>query len=115
RLEPAAPPPRLHRPDRAVPRRAARRRSRRQGGGARGESLPRRPADAGGRASVASALATEPGLLCLAEPTAGMSVAETEATVELVRRIAHDLTIVIVEHKMEVGSGVAARATLVPD
>ena len=55
----------------------------------------------------ASRSATEPKLLCLDEPTAGMSVAETHATVELVRRIAADLTILIVEHDMEVVMGLA--------
>ena len=61
---------------------------------------------------IAIALATEPKLLCLDEPTAGMSVAETESTVELIRRIAHDLTIVIVEHDMEVVMGLAGAITV---
>ena len=56
---------------------------------------------------IGIALATEPQLLCLDEPTAGMSVSETHATVELVRRIAQDLTILIVEHDMEVVMGLA--------
>ena len=56
---------------------------------------------------IGIALATEPQLLCLDEPTAGMSVSETHATVELVRRIAKNLTIVIVEHDMEVVMGLA--------
>ena len=56
---------------------------------------------------IGIALATEPKLLCLDEPTAGMSVAETHATVELIRRIAKDLTILIVEHDMEVVMGLA--------
>jgi branched-chain amino acid transport system ATP-binding protein len=51
---------------------------------------------------IGIALATEPQLLCLDEPTAGMSAAETSQTMELVRRIAKDLTILIVEHDMEV-------------
>ncbi|MBM3516159.1 MAG: ABC transporter ATP-binding protein, partial [Alphaproteobacteria bacterium] len=42
---------------------------------------------------IGIALATEPKLLCLDEPTAGMSTAETHDTMELVRRIAKDLTI----------------------
>ena len=37
---------------------------------------------------IGIALATEPQLLCLDEPTAGMSAAETHDTMELVRRIA---------------------------
>jgi branched-chain amino acid transport system ATP-binding protein len=61
---------------------------------------------------IGIALATEPKLLCLDEPTAGMSVAETHATVELVRRIARNLTILIVEHDMEVVMGLAQRITV---
>ena len=56
---------------------------------------------------IGIALATEPKLLCLDEPTAGMSVTETYATVELIRRIAQNLTILIVEHDMEVVMGLA--------
>jgi branched-chain amino acid transport system ATP-binding protein len=56
---------------------------------------------------IAIALATEPTLLCLDEPTAGMSVAETHGTVELIRRIGRDFTILIVEHDMEVVMGLA--------
>src|SRR5262245_56377135 len=61
---------------------------------------------------IGIALATEPALLCLDEPTAGVSVPETHATVELVRRIAADLTIMIVEHDMEVVMGLAHRITV---
>jgi len=61
---------------------------------------------------IGIALATEPQLLCLDEPTAGMSVSETRTTVELVRRIAKDLTIVIVEHDMEVVMGLAETITV---
>jgi branched-chain amino acid transport system ATP-binding protein len=61
---------------------------------------------------IAIALATEPQLLCLDEPTAGMSVTETHATVELVRRIAKNLTILIVEHDMEVVMNLAHRITV---
>jgi len=61
---------------------------------------------------IGIALATEPQLLCLDEPTAGMSVSETRTTVELVRRIAKDLTIVIVEHDMEVVMGLARTITV---
>ena len=61
---------------------------------------------------IGIALATEPKLLCLDEPTAGMSVTETRATVELIRRIARDLTILIVEHDMEVVMGLARTITV---
>jgi branched-chain amino acid transport system ATP-binding protein len=61
---------------------------------------------------IGIALATEPKLLCLDEPTAGMSVIETQQTVELIRRIAANLTILIVEHDMEVVMGLAQRITV---
>jgi branched-chain amino acid transport system ATP-binding protein len=61
---------------------------------------------------IAIALATEPKVLCLDEPTAGMSVAETHYTVELIRRIAANLTILIVEHDMEVVMGLASAVTV---
>ena len=61
---------------------------------------------------IGIALATEPTLLCLDEPTAGMSAAETRDTIELVRRIAKDLTILIVEHDMQVVMELAHRITV---
>ena len=61
---------------------------------------------------IGIALATEPTLLCLDEPTAGMSAAETHDTMALVRRIAKDLTILIVEHDMQVVMELAHRITV---
>jgi branched-chain amino acid transport system ATP-binding protein len=61
---------------------------------------------------IGIALATEPQLLCLDEPTAGMSAAETSETMELVRRIAKNLTILIVEHDMEVVMKLCDRITV---
>jgi len=61
---------------------------------------------------IGIALATEPTLLCLDEPTAGMSAAETYDTMQLVQRIAENLTILIVEHDMEVVMGLADRITV---
>ena len=61
---------------------------------------------------IGIALATEPELLCLDEPTAGMSAAETHDTMQLVRRIAKNLTILIVEHDMQVVMELAQRITV---
>jgi branched-chain amino acid transport system ATP-binding protein len=61
---------------------------------------------------IGIALATEPQLLCLDEPTAGMSTAETHDTMALVRSIAKDLTILIVEHDMNVVMELADRITV---
>jgi len=61
---------------------------------------------------IGIALATEPQLLCLDEPTAGMSTAETHDTMELIRGIAKDLTILIVEHDMKVVMELAHRITV---
>jgi branched-chain amino acid transport system ATP-binding protein len=61
---------------------------------------------------IGIALATEPELLCLDEPTAGMSAAETHDTMALIRRIAPNLTILIVEHDMQVVMKLAQRITV---
>jgi branched-chain amino acid transport system ATP-binding protein len=61
---------------------------------------------------IAIALATEPKVLCLDEPTAGMSVAETHHTTALIRHISANLTILIVEHDMEVVMGLAQVITV---
>ena len=61
---------------------------------------------------VGVALATEPKVLCLDEPTAGMSPAETHETMALIRQIAKDLTILIVEHDMQVVMELAQRITV---
>jgi branched-chain amino acid transport system ATP-binding protein len=61
---------------------------------------------------IGIALATAPQLLCLDEPTAGMSAAETHETIELVRRIARNLTILVVEHDMQVVMELAQRITV---
>ena len=43
---------------------------------------------------------------------AGMSAAETQDTIQLVRRIAKDLTILIVEHDMQLVMGLADRISV---
>jgi branched-chain amino acid transport system permease protein len=61
------------------------------------------------RLEIGLALATEPELLLLDEPAAGMSPNETSETVALIRHLRASVTIVIVEHDMDVVFGLADR------
>jgi branched-chain amino acid transport system ATP-binding protein len=56
------------------------------------------------RLELGVALAGEPDLLLMDEPTAGMSPEETEATVDLIKEVKErlDLTFVLIEHDMEI-------------
>jgi branched-chain amino acid transport system ATP-binding protein len=60
------------------------------------------------------ALASEPRLLLLDEPTAGMSATETRETIRLVDRIARErgLTLLFTEHDMEVVFSIAQKITV---
>jgi branched-chain amino acid transport system ATP-binding protein len=61
---------------------------------------------------ISMALSTDPDLVMLDEPTAGMSVDETHNAVELIRRITEGKTMVIIEHDMEVVFSLADRITV---
>src|SRR5499426_3258771 len=63
---------------------------------------------------LAIALASEPELLLLDEPTAGMSATETRETIALVERITRDrgLTLLFTEHDMEVVFSIAQRISV---
>jgi ABC-type branched-subunit amino acid transport system ATPase component/ABC-type branched-subunit amino acid transport system permease subunit len=61
---------------------------------------------------IGIALATQPDFLLLDEPTAGMSPEETQRTAAFVRRLAGQVTIVLVEHDMEVVMGISDRITV---
>ena len=67
------------------------------------------------RLEVALALATEPEVLLLDEPAAGMSPAERSAMVDLLKTLRERLTIVIVEHDMDVVFGLADRVIVLQD
>lgn len=56
---------------------------------------------------MAMALAADPKLLLLDEPTAGMSPEETREMMTLIARLAQDRTVVLVEHKMKLVMGLA--------
>jgi branched-chain amino acid transport system ATP-binding protein len=66
------------------------------------------------RLEVARALATEPKLLLLDEPTAGMNPQETNEFTEFVSelRSEQNLTILLIEHDMRVVMGISDRVTV---
>ena len=63
---------------------------------------------------IARALATNPKLLCLDEPAAGMNPQETADLMEIVRRIRdeYDVTILLIEHDMKFVSGLCDEITV---
>jgi branched-chain amino acid transport system ATP-binding protein len=56
---------------------------------------------------VVMALSGSPKILLLDEPTAGLSPAETLRVVEMVRKLPRDMTILMIEHDMDVAFEVA--------
>jgi branched-chain amino acid transport system ATP-binding protein len=66
------------------------------------------------RLEVARALASDPKLLLLDEPTAGMNPGETRQMTEFIGRLRRDLglTILLIEHDMTVVMGVSERITV---
>jgi branched-chain amino acid transport system ATP-binding protein len=61
---------------------------------------------------LAVALALDPRVLLLDEPTAGMGAEDVDRTVDLVRRVARGRTVVLVEHNMSVVASLADRVTV---
>jgi branched-chain amino acid transport system ATP-binding protein len=61
---------------------------------------------------LATALALDPRILLLDEPTAGMGLEDVARTVDLIRRIRTGRTVVMVEHNMSVVADLADRVTV---
>jgi branched-chain amino acid transport system ATP-binding protein len=61
---------------------------------------------------IGIALAGEPDLLLLDEPTSGMSPAETARMIDLIAALPRSLTILMIEHDMQVVFSVADRITV---
>jgi branched-chain amino acid transport system ATP-binding protein len=66
------------------------------------------------RLEIARALATDPKLLLLDEPTAGMNPQETQELMRLIQRLRGErgLTILLIEHDMRVVMGISERVTV---
>jgi ABC-type branched-subunit amino acid transport system ATPase component len=66
------------------------------------------------RLEVARALASNPVLLLLDEPTAGMNPRETQQLTDLIGRLRNDLnlTVLLIEHDMRVVMGISDRVTV---
>ncbi len=66
------------------------------------------------RVEIARALASDPKLLLLDEPTAGMNPNESARLTDLMRRLRdeRDLSILLIEHDMKVVMGVSERVTV---
>jgi branched-chain amino acid transport system ATP-binding protein len=66
------------------------------------------------RVEIARALASEPALLLLDEPTAGMNPQESDQLTDFMRKLRDDLdlTILLIEHDMHVVMGVSERVTV---
>ena len=66
------------------------------------------------RLELARALASDPKLLLLDEPTAGMNPGESAQMTSLIRRLRDelDLTVLLIEHDMKVVMGISERITV---
>jgi branched-chain amino acid transport system ATP-binding protein len=66
------------------------------------------------RLEIARALATDPRLLMLDEPAAGMNPQESRDLMSLIRRIRdREITILLIEHDMKVVMGVCERVVVI--
>jgi branched-chain amino acid transport system ATP-binding protein len=61
---------------------------------------------------VLLAMASKPKILLLDEPTSGMSPAETTQTSEMIQNLPRTMTVIVIEHDMEVVFSIADRITV---
>ena len=61
---------------------------------------------------VIMALSTKPRLLLLDEPTAGLSPAETTSVTSIIKSLPREVTIILIEHDMDVAFEIAEKVTV---
>jgi branched-chain amino acid transport system ATP-binding protein len=61
---------------------------------------------------VAMALACQPTVLCLDEPTAGIGIGEAQRLADLIGRLGERLAVLLIEHRMSLVQDVSARVTV---
>ncbi|MFK8215166.1 ABC transporter ATP-binding protein [Haloferax volcanii] len=64
------------------------------------------------RLEIAIVLATDPDMVLLDEPTAGMSAEETRATMDLIDEVLSDRTLLLIEHDIDLVMRVSDRITV---
>ncbi|KAB1191119.1 MULTISPECIES: ABC transporter ATP-binding protein [Haloferax] len=64
------------------------------------------------RLEIAIVLATDPEMVLLDEPTAGMSAEETRATMDLIDEVLSDRTLLLIEHDIDLVMRVSDRITV---
>ncbi len=64
------------------------------------------------RLDIAIALATQPDILLLDEPVAGMAIDESRRTETLIKRLAPAITVLIIEHDMAMVMGISDSITV---
>lgn len=79
-------------------------------GGFKGELAGNIPQEAQKRLSVGIALATDPRLLLLDEPTSGVNIEEDDSLIRIIKKIRDSgITICLIEHKMKVVMDISDR------
>jgi branched-chain amino acid transport system ATP-binding protein len=61
---------------------------------------------------IATTLGMEPELMLLDEPTQGMGIEDVHRVTELIKKVAHGRTILMVEHNMSVVAGICDRISV---
>jgi ABC-type branched-subunit amino acid transport system ATPase component len=67
------------------------------------------------KVDIAMSITTEPSLLLLDEPTAGLSPAETVGMQHLLQSLSRDVTLMIIEHDMDVVFAIADHITVLSE